>query len=183
MASAFGHAAAALGIGASLLNVRQKYSLWFLGIFSAVMPDADVIAFKFGIAYGSIWGHRGFTHSIVFAILWAFIISLIFFRKTRKIFFIALIYLFICTISHGVLDAMTTGGKGVGFFIPFDEGRYFLPWRKIAVSPLSIERFFSEWGLRVIKSELFFIFLPAFILAALQIGALKARKMWIESKS
>ena len=28
---------------------------------SPVLPDADVLAFKFGVAYGSIFGHRGFT--------------------------------------------------------------------------------------------------------------------------
>ena len=25
----------------------------------AVLPDADVLAFRFGIPYESVWGHRG----------------------------------------------------------------------------------------------------------------------------
>jgi inner membrane protein len=28
-----------------------------------MLPDADVLAFKFGVAYGNVFGHRGFTHS------------------------------------------------------------------------------------------------------------------------
>jgi inner membrane protein len=52
-------------------------------------------------------------------------------------------YLFLATASHGVLDAMTDGGLGVAFFSPFDNRRYFLPWRPIVVSPISIARFFS----------------------------------------
>ncbi len=31
-----------------------------------MLPDA-VLAFKFGIAYGGGVGHRGFTHSLLFA--------------------------------------------------------------------------------------------------------------------
>jgi inner membrane protein len=32
-----------------------------------MLPDADVLAFKFGVAYGNMFGHRGFTHSLLFA--------------------------------------------------------------------------------------------------------------------
>jgi inner membrane protein len=32
-----------------------------------MLPDADVLAFKPGVAYGNIFGHRGFTHSLLFA--------------------------------------------------------------------------------------------------------------------
>ncbi len=32
-----------------------------------MLPDADVLSFNFGVAYGNVFGHRGFTHSLVFA--------------------------------------------------------------------------------------------------------------------
>jgi len=44
---------------------------------------------------------------------------------------------------------MTDGGMGVAFFSPFDTTRYFLPWRPILVSPISVMRFLSERGLAV----------------------------------
>ncbi|MDI8954364.1 metal-dependent hydrolase, partial [Salmonella enterica subsp. enterica serovar Anatum] len=39
----------------------------FAGVVLAMLPDADVLAFKFGVAYGNVFGHRGFTHSLLFA--------------------------------------------------------------------------------------------------------------------
>ncbi len=66
-----------------------------------------------------------------------------------------------CTASHSILDAMTTGGKGVAFFSPFNNTRFFFPWRPIKVSPLGIMKFFSERGLKVIYSELIWIGIPS----------------------
>lgn len=36
--------------------------------------------------------------------------------------------LFLCLMSHRILDAFTNGGLEIGFFIPFDNARYFFPW-------------------------------------------------------
>jgi inner membrane protein len=44
-------------------------SFWLLSAGLAMLPDADVIAFYFGIPYGSRFGHRGFTHSLFCAAL------------------------------------------------------------------------------------------------------------------
>jgi inner membrane protein len=67
MASAFAHAAAAASIGACLYKPEIPKRVWVFGILCAVLPDVDVIGFEFGIPYGDFWGHRGFTHSLVFA--------------------------------------------------------------------------------------------------------------------
>jgi hypothetical protein len=40
-------------------------------------------------------------------------------------------YFFVVTASHGALDAMTDGGLGIAFFAPFDNTRYFFPFRPI----------------------------------------------------
>jgi len=73
----------------------------------------------------------------------------------------------LATASRGFLDAMTDGGLGVAFFSPFDNHRYFFPWRPIRVSPIGIGRFFSPRGLDVLQSELLWIWLPAGLLALL----------------
>jgi inner membrane protein len=85
-------------------------------------------------------------------------IACFFFGTSRKLIFAAI--LFLSTLSHGILDAMTSGGDGVGFLIPFDNTRYFFPFREIKVSPIGIEKFFSEWGVRVILSEIQYIAIP-----------------------
>ncbi|MFD2822091.1 metal-dependent hydrolase [Lacinutrix iliipiscaria] len=160
MASIFGHGLVAYTISKIGDRTSNKW-LIFLAISSAVLPDLDVITFSFGIDYLHPLGHRGFTHSILFAMLWSVILAFIFGKNRKGIYFTIL---FLSTLSHGFLDAMTTGGKGVGFFIPFENSRYFFPWRLIKVSPLGIQEFFSEWGIRVILSELKYIAIPCFII-------------------
>ncbi len=168
MPTVFTHAISALAIGHVSTRKPQKLKFWLLGMFCAGIPDADVIAFKFGIPYQHMFGHRGFTHSFFFAFLFATLVWLLFFRNNGQKLMIWF-YLFICTASHGVLDAMTSGGRGIAFFAPFSEGRHFLPYRPIKVSPIGIEAFFSEWGWKVIQSEFFIIWIPAFTLILLAI--------------
>ena len=69
-------------------------------------------------------------------------------------------HFFLVTASHGVLDAMTDGGLGIAFFAPFDNSRYFLPWRPVMVSPIGVAPFFSHYGLDVLISEFVWIWLP-----------------------
>ena len=61
------HAAVPLCLGLGLGTKVIPPRLLFAGIVLAMLPDADVLAFKFGVAYGNIFGHRGFTHSLLFA--------------------------------------------------------------------------------------------------------------------
>nr|WP_321229823.1 metal-dependent hydrolase [uncultured Psychroserpens sp.] len=160
MASIFGHGLVAYTV-AKVVDSKSSKLLVFLAIASSILPDLDVLGFFFGIDYLHPLGHRGFTHSILFALLWSALLTF-FFGKSRKLVFA--IVIFLSTVSHGVLDAMTSGGKGVGFFIPFDNSRYFFPFREIKVSPIGVEKFFSEWGIRVILSEIKYIALPCLII-------------------
>ncbi|HIE46152.1 MAG TPA: metal-dependent hydrolase [Flavobacteriaceae bacterium] len=162
MASIFGHALASIAIGSSFTKTMRSLKFWLLGVFCAIFPDADVVGFKFGIKYASFFGHRGFTHSLVFALLFGFLIAFIFYNKKKKFLYYA-IFFTLATVSHSVLDAMTTGGLGVAFFSPFDNTRYFFSWRPIQVSPIGVAKFFSSWGLRVLKSELIWIGLPSLV--------------------
>ncbi len=67
VASAFSHAVAALGIGACFYRPGTPKRVWVIGAFCSVIPDLDVLGFRFGIHYSDFWGHRGFTHSLLFA--------------------------------------------------------------------------------------------------------------------
>jgi len=140
-----------------------------IGAACSIIPDLDVIGFRFGVRYSDFWGHRGFTHSLVFAALLASAVVLVgFWRGAPGIGRFSLTaYLFLATASHGVLDAMTNGGLGVAFFSPFENGRYFLPWRPIRVSPIAPDRFFSARGFHILQNEFLWIWLPAGIFAIL----------------
>jgi len=162
MASAFGHALTAIALGSSFKKSLLTWKLWTLGIACSILPDADVIGFKFGIAYASFWGHRGFSHSFLFAIFLGVFVVMLFYRKRKSTLEKTLLafYFMLSTASHSVLDALTNGGLGVAFFAPWDNTRYFFPWRPIKVSPIGIDSFFSEWGLKVLMSEAIWIGIP-----------------------
>ena len=166
MASIFGHSVVGFTLSKLIDNKNLKWLL-AAAIFSTVLPDFDVISFKLGIAYEAPLGHRGFTHSILFAILWALFLVFTLGKQNKLVWFLVI---FLSTASHGILDAMTTGGRGVGFFIPLDNTRFFFPFRGIIVSPLGISKFLSEWGTQVILSEIKYVLAPCLlILVILQI--------------
>jgi inner membrane protein len=162
MPSALGHAFFASALGA---GIRARGAVIAAAALCAVAPDLDVVSFRFGIPYEALLGHRGFSHSLVFALLLGtsatLLLRIAFRRDARLPLVLTLALLVLATASHGVLDAMTDGGLGVAFFSPFDSTRYFLPWRPIAVSPLGVERFFSARGLEVVRSEALWVGLPA----------------------
>jgi len=162
MASAISHAVAALGIGAAFYRPSAPKRIWITGVGCAVLPDLDVIGFRFGVPYGDFWGHRGFTRSLVFALLvagiFAFWIDSSPPQMPRARLFV---YLFLAAGSHGLLDAMTNGGLGVAFFSPFGNGRYFLLFRPIRVSPIGVTRFFTSRGVAILQSEIVWIWIPA----------------------
>jgi len=173
MASAFSHALAALSIGTSFYRPQVAKRVWVAAAACSVLPDIDVIGFRFGIHYGDFWGHRGFTHSLLFAaLLSGAAVAILSGKKNLGIGrFPLLAYFFLATASHGLLDAMTNGGLGVAFFSPFDNTRYFLPWRPILVSPISLSRFFSARGFAVIENELLWIWAPAILFGAVVLAS------------
>jgi inner membrane protein len=143
----------------------------------AILPDADVIGLAYGVRYGSLFGHRGITHSIAFAFLLGVIVGVFAFRGVRSGLSKSglIIYFTLVTLSHPVLDMMTDGGSGVALFAPFSAERYFLPWRPIEVSPIGM-RFFSQRGLEVLESEIVWVWLPALLLLLAAWLYHKARK-------
>jgi inner membrane protein len=118
----------------------------------ALLPDADVIGFSFGVDYGDPWGHRGATHSLVFALALAPLAGIIasgFGRRFGRSTLLAALVL----ASHGLLDTLTDGGLGAALFWPFDLTRYFAAWNPIPVAPIGWS-FFSPYGLMVSLVEL-----------------------------
>jgi inner membrane protein len=167
MASAFGHAALGATLGKLILPESRHWPWWVAAAACAVLPDADFIGFKLGVPYASLWGHRGLTHSLMAALLLALLACVVNFtrhpgRRPSNLNVAALIFL--ATASHGVLDAMTTGGLGVAFFSPWHQERYFFGWRPIQVSPLGIKDFAGEKALRVLRSEALWVGLPCLLL-------------------
>jgi len=165
MATVMSHALAAAAGGALFGRAIPGRAI-FYGAVCSMVPDLDVLGFGLGIRYGDPLGHRGFTHSLFFAAIWAVLATLALFSKPadRERWPAIGLFLFLATVSHGLLDALTDGGLGVAFFAPFDNTRYFFPWNPIAVSPIGAG-FFSPRGLAVLASEARWIWLPSLLVA------------------
>ena len=169
MASAFSHAVAGLAIGTAFWRPGVPARFWVLGAACAALPDLDSLGFRFGVPYGHVLGHRGLTHSLLFAAgLAAVVTPLVLPAALSPVSRGELwLYLFLATASHGALDALTNGGLGVAFFAPLKNTRYCFPATPIEVSPLSVRAFFTARGVRVLASELVWVWLPAAVFAAL----------------
>jgi len=178
MPSAIAHAAPALALIPLFRGPAVPARLWALGVACALAPDLDVLAFRAGIPYEHVLGHRGLWHSIPFAALFAAFACFAAFPRPSAGFARsrAWLYLFLATASHGLLDAFTNGGLGVALWSPFENGRHFFAFRPIEVSPLSVRAFVSARGLAILANELLWVWLPCALLAASLFAARRRRR-------
>ena len=183
MPSIITHAAVPLALWCATDRGRIPPRLLAAGVIAAMLPDADVLAFALHIPYADAFGHRGASHSLLFACVLAAVAAVLaFFGNCRPwsaqhasgsrrpwsavscqprlaSTVQAAVFVFICAASHPLLDAMTSGGLGVALAWPWSEQRFFAPWRPIRVSPFA-PQFFSTRGLATLLSELRWVWLP-----------------------
>lgn len=174
MCSIISHPVVPVAISFLLPKEIATPKLVLAGAVCSIIPDLDVVAFRLGISYQDMFGHRGFSHSIVFAGLLAAFVGFILFRNSDRLA-IKLGFLFVSTLSHALLDMLTNGGLGAAIFAPLTDVRFFFPFRPIEVSPLGIRNFFSSQGLEVIVNELKWVWLPSVAVAAF---GLFVRRYW-----
>jgi inner membrane protein len=176
VATVFSHGLVALALGRVTTKSSMPARFWSLFILCSILPDADVAGFAVGIQYGDLLGHRGLTHSLSFALVLSLLVVRQWFREattwTQQWWFLNVRF-FLITASHGLLDAMTDGGLGVAFLSPFDNTRYFLPWRPIKVSPIGLTAVLNPYMIDVLLSEVVWIWMPAGLLV---LGVLAYRK-------
>jgi inner membrane protein len=118
----------------------------------SLLPDLDVIGFRLGVHYEDPWGHRGATHSLMFA-LGVAVLSLVVAKAARLPLLRTSLLAFVVVSSHGLLDTLTDGGLGCALLWPFSDRRFFAPWTPLPVAPIG-RAFVSGKGLRVAAVEL-----------------------------
>ena len=171
MPSIITHAAVPLALWCAADRGRIPPRLLAAGVIAAMLPDADVLAFALHIPYADAFGHRGASHSLLFAGVLAALAAALAFLGSRRPWSAdvcqprlastvqAAVFVFACAASHPLLDAMTSGGLGVALAWPWSEQRFFAPWRPIRVSPFA-PQFFSARGVATLLSELRWVWLP-----------------------
>ncbi|NMO14490.1 metal-dependent hydrolase [Pyxidicoccus fallax] len=163
--ASIGHAAVGMALGryeAGGASWRRRVAAMALFSLLALLPDADVVAFGFGIPYSAPWGHRGASHSFVFAAGMALVVAGVA-RALRASAVRWGALAFVAVASHGVLDALTNGGLGAALFWPFSHGRFFAPVRPLPVAPIGAGML-SARGLYVVAVELL-AFIPFWVYA------------------
>lgn len=174
MPTIFTHALIPVAAGVAFGRTRIAPRLVLAGMAAAMLADADVAMFKLGIDYAHAFGHRGASHSLLFALACGLLAACC--ARTLKSPPIAtLLFVALSAASHPLLDMLTDGGLGVALFWPWSDARHFAPWRVIEVSPFA-NRFFSARGVEVLLSEVRWVWLPTALLTA-AIASLRRGKM------
>ncbi len=129
-------------------KIGRKAMLW--GALAQSLPDIDFVAAFWMKPADALLAHRGFTHSILFAILGALLLSLIAERwhrphniSLKKCYLFFALQLFI----HIFIDAFNN--YGVGWFEPFSHNR--ISFNTIFV----VDPFFTVWPLIAFVALLF----------------------------
>ena len=124
------HAVVALALGAAIMPRRCGAFVVVVGALCAVIPDLDLFAPMLG---GTRAFHRTLTHAIPFAGLLAVVATGASWRYRRRASdaFNIGIWIGLATISHAVLDMLTTYPTGIALWSPLSASRYDLPWRPI----------------------------------------------------
>lgn len=159
------HAMLPLAFGLALGQRTVSRRLLAAGAIAAMLPDADVVAFKLGIAYADAFGHRGASHSILFAVLLG-LLALLAAHRLHTTRALAFGWITLATLSHPLLDMLTNGGLGVALFWPLSDARLFAPWQVIEVSPIGVRNFLSGRALAVLGSEFLWVWLPVLVAGA-----------------
>ena len=158
-----------VGLAANWAFAPRETPKYFWGLATAcsILPDLDILGFYIGLPHRHLFAHRGFFHSPFFALLLSLLVLGLLFRRYRifsKPWFSYFFFFFFVTTSHGLLDALNSGGYGAALFIPFNDSRYSFPWTPLPIPPIRIRSFFSPWGWTVFKRELLWVWLPLLFL-------------------
>src|SRR5262245_50926665 len=100
MATVYTHCFAGLALGRVLTPRRMPVFFWALAVVLPAIPDLDAFSTA---PYGSITGHRGFTHALSFAAAVALLTAALTFRYFRVGFWPLCGLYFVITASHGIL--------------------------------------------------------------------------------
>lgn len=145
---------------------RVSPRLVMAGMVAAVLPDADVIGFRLGIPYGAELGHRGASHSLLFALLCG-LVGLVAANKLKTSSWLGFWFVALAAASHGLTDMLTDGGRGVALWWPFSTERLFWPVRPVEVSSIGMRAVTDGSLMQLLLSEALWLLLPAILLALL----------------
>ncbi|WP_237276843.1 metal-dependent hydrolase [Tenacibaculum ovolyticum] len=157
-------------VGEAVLGKKIGNKAMLYGAIAGTIPDLDVFASFFTDKVTALYIHRGFTHSIIFSVLFAPILAWIVSRYEKyKDFKNWTLLFFLSFVTHPILDAHTTWGTQL--FWPFDirlafknifviDPLYTLPFLVFLIFAMTQKRtsekrrFYNKMGLIISSSYL-----------------------------
>jgi inner membrane protein len=123
----------------------------------AALPDLDVVAVACGTHDHGVFGHRGVSHSLVAAIVLGLASAALAKRLGWPVVRTA-VAATLAVASHGLIDALGEGGRGIPFLWPLSDARFHSPWRVLPDAPRGL-KMLSRPGLVDLAIE-FVVFFP-----------------------
>jgi inner membrane protein len=138
---------------------EERASAGTLLVFAALaeLPDADIFAVALGAPDAGACGHRGASHSFMFALFIGALGAMAARRYGWPVMRTA-VAATLAVASHGLLDACGEGGRGIPLLWPLSEARFMSPWRVLPDAPRGL-KLFTRPGLVDLAIE-FVIFFP-----------------------
>ncbi len=163
------HFAPAVALAVAIGPRTVGWRLTLAGAACAVLPDADFALYLLRIdSYGGTYGHRGFSHSIGFALLVGLLGALLAPASGRRRAVVG-IFMALCTLSHPLIDGLFDRGICNAWLWPLDGARHCLPWRPIPMQGVPL------FGMGRFGQELVWIGLPLLALALAGLGVRRWR--------
>ncbi len=143
-----------IGLGGGRYPAVATHNRWRLMAalaLLAICPDGDLLTLPLGVEANTLYGHRGLSHSMVVGVLlavgfgrWA--------RRWKVNQWQATWAALLALGSHGVLDCMNVGSKGVALFWPISSRFFEVSWHPIP-AVITVEDLFRPVGLPVLLAE------------------------------
>ena len=111
-------------VGEAVLGKKTGNKAAVIGAIIGTIPDLDVLLVPFFDEFQKISLHRGYSHSIMFCLLGAFLFAYVLskIKWTKELSFSRLwLFGFLALFTHILLDAFTT--YGTQLFLPFTDWR------------------------------------------------------------
>ncbi len=123
MPTAITHSLVGAAAASVFANKKIPARFWVLSIICPLIPDLDVIGYQFFyIPLFHVFGHRGFFHSLFFALLSSLVLVGIFFRKEQfllKPWWFFVLYFFCSCQATACSMHLRTAVQASPFFLLF----------------------------------------------------------------
>jgi inner membrane protein len=163
------HALVPLAATLAFAKPPIPWKLVIVAAFAAAAPDVDWLSrHLLHSPPGSIYAHRGATHSLFIALAAGFLAALAH-RQLGVRALTAGVVVAAAMASHGLLDMMTDSVQPVAYLWPLSSDRLFADWRPFHASEVHMAHLFAQTWARF-RSELWQLIIPMFALAAMVRG-------------